>query len=164
MVFPHRPSTPRSTMKTFTTVFCLLPMAVGNSATRGTTYGPLRKTIMGSLICSIDHLLVVPLFYTFQDDLQALFRRMTWSVVGKGNSSTGTRFSRSVFASQDIIGSRLREASAKPSSPAKQGEGITSANIPILHLPIASQDRSDSTCSCRCRPSTLHPYRRLRTA
>lgn len=151
MVFPHRPSTPRSIMKTFTTVFCLLPMAVGNSATRGTTYGPLRKMIMGSLICSID-------------DLQALFRRMTRSVVGKGNSSMGTKFSGSVFASQDIIGSRLREVSAKPSSPAKQGEGITPANIPILHLPIASQDRPDSTCSCRCHPSTLHPYRRLRTA
>jgi len=65
-------------MTTFTTVFGLLPMAVGNSNVMGEPYAPLGRTMMGGLICSTAFtLLVVPLFYTFLDDLRLFMQRVT---------------------------------------------------------------------------------------
>ncbi|MBE83991.1 MAG: hypothetical protein CME21_15630 [Gemmatimonadetes bacterium] len=64
-------------MTTFTTIFGLLPMAVGNSNMMGQPYSPLGRTMMGGLISStVLTLLVVPLLYTFLDDLAAFFRRL----------------------------------------------------------------------------------------
>ena len=58
-------------MTTFTTIFGLLPMAVGNSNLMGTPYAPLERTMMGGLLSStVLTLLVVPLLYTFLDDLR----------------------------------------------------------------------------------------------
>jgi len=67
-------------MTTFTTVFGLLPMAVGTSQMMGMPYAPLGRTMMGGLITStILTLLVVPLFYTFLDDLRLAIRRVVSS-------------------------------------------------------------------------------------
>lgn len=64
-------------MTTFTTVFGLLPMAVGTSQMMGMPYAPLGRTMMGGLIMStILTLLVVPLFYTFLDDLRLAIGRL----------------------------------------------------------------------------------------
>ena len=64
-------------MTTFTTIFGLLPMAVGNSNLMGQPYSPLGRTMMGGLISStVLTLLVIPLLYTFLDDLAMLINRM----------------------------------------------------------------------------------------
>ena len=70
-------------MTTFTTVFGLFPMAVGNSTMIGTPYAPLGRTMMGGLLAStMLTLLVVPLFYTLFDDL----RVFCWNVVATTRS------------------------------------------------------------------------------
>jgi HAE1 family hydrophobic/amphiphilic exporter-1 len=64
-------------MTTFTTVFGLLPMAVGGSTLLGVSYVPLGRTMMGGLIFSTFlTLYIVPIFYTFLDDLGDAVRRM----------------------------------------------------------------------------------------
>ncbi len=64
-------------MTTFTTIFGLLPMAVGNSNLMGQPYSPLGRTMMGGLISStVLTLLVVPLLYTLLDDLAQLVKRL----------------------------------------------------------------------------------------
>lgn len=64
-------------MTTFTTVFGLLPMSVGGSSLIGIPYAPLGRTMMGGLLASTFlTLLVVPLFYTFLDDLRLALRRV----------------------------------------------------------------------------------------
>ena len=74
-------------MTTFTTVFGLLPMSVGNTSLVGIPYAPLGRTMMGGLICStMLTLLVVPLFYTYLDDLRNVLRRIAKSA-GKGLGS-----------------------------------------------------------------------------
>jgi HAE1 family hydrophobic/amphiphilic exporter-1 len=71
-------------MTTFTTVFGLLPMAVGNSAMLGTPYTPLGRTMMGGLICSTAlTLLAVPLFYTFLDDLRVTLSKLAGSALNR---------------------------------------------------------------------------------
>jgi HAE1 family hydrophobic/amphiphilic exporter-1 len=65
-------------MTTFTTVFGLLPMSMGNSSLLGTPYAPLGRTMMGGLLSStLLTLLVVPLCYTLLDDLRLALRRIT---------------------------------------------------------------------------------------
>lgn len=65
-------------MTTFTTVFGLLPMALGNSNMFGMPYYPMGRAMMGGLIAStMLTLLVVPLFYTFFDDLRLALMRLT---------------------------------------------------------------------------------------
>ncbi len=64
-------------MTTFTTVFGLLPMALGDSNVMGVPYAPLGRTMMGGLLASTFlTLLVVPLFYTLLDDLRLTMRRL----------------------------------------------------------------------------------------
>jgi HAE1 family hydrophobic/amphiphilic exporter-1 len=63
-------------MTTFTTIFGLIPMAVGNPNVVGTDYAPLGRTMMGGLFASmVLTLLVVPLCYTFFDDLREVAGR-----------------------------------------------------------------------------------------
>ena len=65
-------------MTSFSTIFGLLPMALGDSALLGMSYAPLGRTLMGGLLISmILTLFVVPLFYTFLDDLGRFFKRFT---------------------------------------------------------------------------------------
>ena len=64
-------------MTAFTTIFGLIPMAVGNANLIGMPYAPLGRVMIGGLLSSTALTLVaVPLFYTFFDDL-----RNTWSKV-----------------------------------------------------------------------------------
>jgi len=68
-------------MTTFTTVFGLLPMAVGESNVMGVAYAPLGRTMMGGLLSSTFlTLLVVPLCYTLLDDLRLAIRRLSAGV------------------------------------------------------------------------------------
>ncbi|MFC1525316.1 efflux RND transporter permease subunit [Candidatus Latescibacterota bacterium] len=69
-------------MTTFTTIFGLLPMAVGNSKMIGLPYAPLGRTMMGGLLASTFlTLVIVPLFYTLFDDLRILLQRITATAV-----------------------------------------------------------------------------------
>ena len=71
-------------MTTFTTVFGLLPMAVGGSNVMGVPYAPLGRTMMGGLLASTFlTLLVVPLFYTLLDDLRLALRRLSAGVFAR---------------------------------------------------------------------------------
>lgn len=64
-------------MTTFTTIFGLLPLAVGNSNLMGMPYAPLGRTMMGGLLSStLLTLLVVPLLYTFLDDARVFVSRV----------------------------------------------------------------------------------------
>ncbi len=69
-------------MTTFTTICGLLPMAVGNARMIGMPYAPLGRTMMGGLLASmVLTLVIVPLCYTFFDDLRELLRRVGRSAV-----------------------------------------------------------------------------------
>ena len=69
-------------MTTFTTIFGLLPMAVGNARMIGMPYAPLGRTMMGGLLASmVLTLVIVPLCYTLFDDLRELLRRVGRSTV-----------------------------------------------------------------------------------
>jgi HAE1 family hydrophobic/amphiphilic exporter-1 len=71
-------------MTTFTTVFGLVPMAVGNAKMIGMPYAPLGRTMMGGLLAStVLTLVIVPLFYTYFDDLRTLFRRLLTSAMSR---------------------------------------------------------------------------------
>jgi HAE1 family hydrophobic/amphiphilic exporter-1 len=64
-------------MTALTTIFGLLPMAIGRSGIAGVSYSPLGRTVMGGLAAStLLTLFVVPLFYTFFDDLQEAALRL----------------------------------------------------------------------------------------
>jgi HAE1 family hydrophobic/amphiphilic exporter-1 len=69
-------------MTTFTTVFGLIPLGLGSSTMMRTPYAPLGLTMMGGLIASTGlTLFVVPLFYTFFDDLRLFLRRMVGRII-----------------------------------------------------------------------------------
>ena len=71
-------------MTTFTTICGLIPMAVGNAKMIGMDYAPLGRTMIGGLLASmVLTLLVVPLFYTFFDDLRLWARRIAAAAFGK---------------------------------------------------------------------------------
>ena len=73
-------------MTTCTTIFGLLPMAVGNSNLMGQPYSPLGRTMMGGLISSTAlTLLVVPLLYTFLDDLTLKVKQLVGTAFATGN-------------------------------------------------------------------------------
>jgi HAE1 family hydrophobic/amphiphilic exporter-1 len=75
-------------MTTFTTAFGLIPMAAGNSKMIGLSYAPLGRTMMGGLLASmVLTLLLVPLFYTFFDDLRTLVQRVMASAFARPESS-----------------------------------------------------------------------------
>jgi HAE1 family hydrophobic/amphiphilic exporter-1 len=58
-------------MTAATTIVGLLPMALGKSGIVGTPYYPLGRAVIGGLLAStVLSLLVVPLFYTYLDDLR----------------------------------------------------------------------------------------------
>ena len=74
-------------MTTFTTVFGLMPMALGESNAMGTPYAPLGRTMMGGLLASTFlTLLVVPLFYTLLDDFRLAIRRLSAGIFASQDS------------------------------------------------------------------------------
>lgn len=71
-------------MTSLTTLFGLLPMAVGTSEFAGTPYYPLGRTVIGGLTMStLLTLLIVPIFYVFFDDLRNTFLRLVTGVFTK---------------------------------------------------------------------------------
>lgn len=67
-----------------TTVVGLIPMAIGQSSVVGLPYSPLGRTVIGGLVAStILTILVIPLFYTFCDDVRLKFMQLTSKFFGK---------------------------------------------------------------------------------
>ncbi|MCP4221534.1 MAG: efflux RND transporter permease subunit [bacterium] len=63
-------------MTALTTIFGLIPMAIGNATLIGTPYSPMGVTMIGGLISSTFlTLFAVPVFYTYFDDLQKFLPR-----------------------------------------------------------------------------------------
>jgi len=63
-------------MTALTTIFGLLPMAIGNTGLVGIPYAPMGITLIGGLITSTFlTLFAVPIFYTYFDDLQKFFSK-----------------------------------------------------------------------------------------
>ncbi len=79
-------------MTTCTTVCGLIPMAVGNDGLSGMSYAPLGRTMIGGLLmATVLTLVIVPLFYTFFDDLRDYFTRLMSSAFErKDKTSAGT--------------------------------------------------------------------------
>ncbi len=63
-------------MTALTTIFGLLPMAIGNTGLVGIPYAPMGITLIGGLITSTFlTLFAVPIFYTYFDDLGIFFKK-----------------------------------------------------------------------------------------
>jgi HAE1 family hydrophobic/amphiphilic exporter-1 len=61
-------------MTALTTIGGLIPMAIGASEIVGVPYAPLGRTVIGGLIASTFFtLFVVPIFFTFFDDIRVWF-------------------------------------------------------------------------------------------
>lgn len=61
-------------MTTLTTICGLIPMAYGGATFIGIPYAPLGRTVIGGLTASaLLSLIIVPVFYTFFDDLRTFF-------------------------------------------------------------------------------------------
>ncbi len=64
-------------MTSFTTIFGLLPMALSSSELMGVPYSSMGRAMIGGLFCATFlTLFVVPLFYTYLDDLRIALRRI----------------------------------------------------------------------------------------
>ncbi|MBI5768045.1 MAG: efflux RND transporter permease subunit [Verrucomicrobia bacterium] len=75
-------------MTTLTTVCGLIPMALGNSKVVGMAYAPLGRTMIGGLMAAtLLTLVIVPLFYTFIDDLREHLGRI-WYALWMRNAET----------------------------------------------------------------------------
>jgi HAE1 family hydrophobic/amphiphilic exporter-1 len=62
-------------MTALTTIFGLLPMALGNTGLIGIPYAPMGITLIGGLIsATFITLFAVPIFYTYFDDLMVFFK------------------------------------------------------------------------------------------
>lgn len=70
-----------------TTIFGMVPIAIGGSKVMDMSYAPMGRVIIGGLMVSTFlTLIVVPLFYTFLDDLRNWFTRAA-SMMFQGNQS-----------------------------------------------------------------------------
>ncbi|QDV06487.1 Multidrug resistance protein MdtB [Planctomycetes bacterium Poly30] len=80
-------------MTALTTVFGLLPMAMGDAPTQGIDYRALSTCVAGGLaICTFFTLWVVPLAYTLIDDLSLWLTWLFQRVFSSGKRGEGLRF------------------------------------------------------------------------
>lgn len=77
-------------MTTLTTVFCILPLAVGRGATGGAVTGLGRALVGGLCAGTFLTLFVVPIVYTIIDDLQAWTRDFFGSMAALGGAEQRT--------------------------------------------------------------------------
>jgi len=78
-------------MTTFTTIFGLIPMALGNSRMMDMPYAPLGRTMIGGLLAStVLTLVIVPLCYTLLDDLRLYTGRIMQSVFAPAGTAETT--------------------------------------------------------------------------
>jgi HAE1 family hydrophobic/amphiphilic exporter-1 len=67
-----------------TTIFGLLPMAMGTAKVIGISYAPMGRTLIGGMIsATILTLLVVPVAYTYFDDLREMWKQLLAIMFGK---------------------------------------------------------------------------------
>jgi HAE1 family hydrophobic/amphiphilic exporter-1 len=67
-----------------TTIVGLIPMALGTSQVIGISYAPMGRTLMGGMIsATILTLLVVPVAYTYFDDLREMWKQLLAIMFGK---------------------------------------------------------------------------------
>ncbi len=67
-----------------TTIVGLIPMALGTSKMIGISYAPMGRTLMGGMIsATILTLLVVPVAYTYFDDLREMWKQLLAIMFGK---------------------------------------------------------------------------------
>ncbi|MCB9533076.1 MAG: efflux RND transporter permease subunit [Myxococcales bacterium] len=83
-------------MTAATTIFGLVPMAIGTTSLVGIPYSPLGRAVMGGLVAStLLTLFVVPLFYASLDDLRGWSRSVVVALLSEarrvGRSSGGRR-------------------------------------------------------------------------
>lgn len=79
-------------MTAATTVVGLIPMAVGKSGIVGIPYFPLGRAVIGGLLAStVLTLILVPLFYTYLDDLKALLLSVLRRGLGVGRTAGARR-------------------------------------------------------------------------
>ncbi len=75
-------------MTALTTIFGLLPMAMGNASLIGIPYAPLGRTIIGGLISSTFlTLLIVPIAYSYFDDLRIFMQRFSARIFSRKEST-----------------------------------------------------------------------------
>ena len=71
-------------MTSFTTIFGLLPMALSSSELMGVPYSSMGRAMIGGLFCATFlTLFVVPLFYTYLDDLRMALRSILSGVLSR---------------------------------------------------------------------------------
>ena len=76
-------------MTALTTICGLIPMALGSAGLIGIPYAPLGRTVIGGLIASTFlTLFVVPLFYTFFDDISRKVAQFAIALVRKKTKET----------------------------------------------------------------------------
>jgi HAE1 family hydrophobic/amphiphilic exporter-1 len=81
-------------MTAMTTVFGLLPMALGEASRDGIDYRALATCVAGGLTFSTFFTLwIVPLAYTLADDLGRALRSMCARVVSRGRAAVAQRLS-----------------------------------------------------------------------
>jgi HAE1 family hydrophobic/amphiphilic exporter-1 len=75
-------------MTAATTIVGLIPMAVGNASLAGIPYKALGRVVIGGLITSsLMTLLLVPLLYTFIDDIRGWFGKIAGFALAKEDKS-----------------------------------------------------------------------------
>ncbi len=78
-------------MTSFTTIFGILPMALGTGELIGIPYAPMGRVIIGGMLTStLLTLLVVPVFYTLFDDLAMYFMRVAGWLVRRKPAADAT--------------------------------------------------------------------------
>ena len=71
-------------MTTFTTIFGLMPLAAASGTLMGVPYSSMGRAMMGGLLCAtLLTLFVVPLFYTYLDDLRFALRTILSSAFSR---------------------------------------------------------------------------------
>jgi hydrophobic/amphiphilic exporter-1 (mainly G- bacteria), HAE1 family len=77
-------------MTALTTIFGLMPMAVGSSTFLGMPYAPLGRVVAGGMVAgTLLTLFLVPFLYTVLDDVRGSAKRWTRWVLGRGKATAG---------------------------------------------------------------------------
>lgn len=98
-------------MTALTTIVGLLPMALGDAGIVGIPYYPLGRTLMGGMVAgTLLTLVIVPLFYTYFDDLRAMLQ-------------AGLRWEKSSVAA-GVVGFALLLPAGEPRAEEAQGAAL----------------------------------------
>ncbi|HCP46844.1 MAG TPA: hypothetical protein DIU15_12430, partial [Deltaproteobacteria bacterium] len=111
-------------MTAITTIVGLLPMALGDANLVGLSYKPLGRAIIGGLIAStVLTLVLVPLLYTYLDDLKGLFGATIRKAAGRPAARAVVVALVFLLPIDDVAGAEISE----PSSLQQDIEAIESA-------------------------------------